>query len=190
MVVALDWTNTMATDFIMPRLPDAQTSSHYFNNQPPPAPAQSPSFAPPHQTQGYQSQQVSPLSTSNNVSPTSLASFQPQRLRPMFMPAVLRPTEHPYKREPGNKRDVEGSDDDRPLSSANSLISLPGLGSFGRLSRRSTNGTLDGEWNLDLFPKPTAQPTRQHWKVRTGFQLSALSHFCMWPPLLYHVGLT
>ena len=21
------------------------------------------------------------------------------------------------------------------------------------------------QWNLDLFPKPTAQPTREHWKV-------------------------
>ncbi|KAF2970616.1 hypothetical protein GQX73_g2998 [Xylaria multiplex] len=158
----------------MPRLVDTQ-SSHYFQHQPQSnayAHAQLPDHAPRQVTQGYQSRQVSPLSTSNNGSPTSPKPYHRQRLRPLYMPAVLRPTEHPYKQYHGNKHEGEpqtpGHDDDRPMSSANSFISLPSLGAWGRLSRRSTGDSeecAESEWDLDLFPKPTAPPTRLHWKV-------------------------
>ncbi|KAI0526509.1 FYVE zinc finger protein [Xylaria bambusicola] len=161
----------MATDFIMPRLADAQPS-HYFQPQLEShacAPAQLPGHAPRPVAQGYQSRQVSPLS-SNNGSPTSPKPYQRQRLRPLYMPAVLRPNEHPYKGH-GNKNESEprtqGQEDDPPLSSANSFITLPGLGGWSRLGRRTTGDSercTESEWDLDLFPKPTAPPTRLHWK--------------------------
>ncbi|KAI0879267.1 zinc finger protein [Hypoxylon argillaceum] len=107
------------------------------------------------------------------------------------MPAVLRPTEHPYKRGPGVKNEGEPQtpvhDDERPMSSANSFISLPGLGGWTRLSRRSTGDSgksMESEWNLDLFPKPTSPPTRQHWKADTEATIcdepSCLRHFNYW----------
>jgi hypothetical protein len=160
----------------MPRLADTQ-SSHYFQHQLPshtPAHTQLPDNVLQQVAPGYQSQQVSPLSTSNNGSPTSPKPYHRQRLRPLYMPAVLRPTEHPCKRGFGNKNEgeaqgqVQGQDDERPVSSANSFISLPVLGAWGRLSRRSTGDSgkcMESEWDLDLFPKPTAPPTREHWKV-------------------------
>jgi hypothetical protein len=198
----------MATDFIMPRLADTQVS-HYFQYQPQPQPqaqaqpqsrayahahAQLPDHAPRrpsqgyqsqgYQSQGYRSQQVSPLSTSNNTSnnssPTSPKPYQGQRSRPLYMPAVLRPNEHPskmlYNKDEGEPQ-TPGQDDDRPASSANSFITLPGLGAWNRLSRRSTcdsDNSMESEWNLDLFPKPTAPPTRQHWKV--CLKTPSLSH--------------
>ncbi|TGJ83170.1 hypothetical protein E0Z10_g5599 [Xylaria hypoxylon] len=180
----------MATDFIMPRLADTQPS-HYFQHQPQPQPqpqppqpqshayahAQLPDHAPQQLVQGYQSRQVSPMTTSNNGSPTSPKPYHRQRLRPLYMPAVLRPNEHPYKTCHGNKHEGEpqtpGQDDYRPMSSANSFISLPGLAAWSRLSRRSTGDSgecTDSEWNLDLFPQPTALPTRLHWKVCSKHQ--------------------
>ncbi|RYC64728.1 hypothetical protein CHU98_g1436 [Xylaria longipes] len=171
----------MAADFIMPRLADTQPS-HYFQHQPQPhayAHAQMTDYAPQQAAQGYQSRQASPQSTSNNGSPTSPKPYHRQRLRPLYMPAVLRPNEHPSKRGHGSKQEGEpqppGQDDDRPMSSANSLISLPGLVAWGRLSRRSTDDDgkgVENEWNLDLFPKPTAPPTRHHWKVCSTTQPS------------------
>ncbi|KAI1338008.1 FYVE-domain-containing protein [Xylariaceae sp. FL0016] len=155
----------MAADFIMPRLPD-QHQAHYFPHHHQPMPqAQSPTY-PSQPAQGYQSQQISPLSTSNNASPTSSKSYHHKRLRPLYIPAVLRPTEH-HSKKSRDRKEGDADDDDAPLSSSNSFISLPGLGAFGRLSRRSTGDSgkcMDGDWNLDLFPKPTASPTRQHWK--------------------------
>lgn len=164
----------MATDLIMPKLADTQ-SSYYLQRQPQShayAHAPLPDHAPQQAAQGYQSRQVSPLSTSNNGSPTSSKPYHRQRLRPLYMPAVLRPTERPYKRGHGTKPEgepqISAHDDDRPMSSANSLIGLPGLGAWSRLRRRSTSDSMksmESEWNLDLFPKPTSPPTRQHWKV-------------------------
>ncbi|CAJ2506158.1 Uu.00g002880.m01.CDS01 [Anthostomella pinea] len=152
----------------MPRLPDQQ-QAHYFPHHHQPAQSESPTYL-PQAAPGYQSQQISPLSTSDNASPTSPKSFNRKRLRPLFMPAVLRPTEHAPKQSPGGNGEGGGDDDETILSSNNSFISLTGLGALGRLSRRSTGDSgkcMEGDWNLDLFPKPTAQPTRQHWKSDT-----------------------
>jgi hypothetical protein len=48
-------------------------------------------------------------------------------------------------------------------------MSLTGLTVFGqRLSRRSTADSgkcLGADWDLDMFPKVTAEPTRKHWKA-------------------------
>ncbi|KAJ8114476.1 hypothetical protein ONZ43_g4893 [Nemania bipapillata] len=177
----------------MPRLADTQPS-HYLQHQPQShayAHAPLPDNAPQQPAQGYQSRQVSPLSTSNNTgSPTSPKPYQRQRLRPLYMPAVLRPTEHPYKRGHGAKNEAEPQtliqDDERPMSSANSFISLPGLGGWGRLSRRSTGDSaqsIESEWDLNLFPKPTSPPTRQHWKELTlRFSPTRKPQFATNPP--------
>ena len=166
----------------MPRLADAQPAL-YFQHQLEShayATAQLADHAPQQVAQGYQSRQVSPLS-SNNGSPTSPKPYHRQRLRPLYMPAVLRPNEHPYKGCHGSKNEDEpqtpGQEDDRPLSSANSFMTLPGLSGWGRLGRRTTGdseGCTESEWDLDLFPKPTAPPTRLHWKV--CFRPQAMSH--------------
>jgi hypothetical protein len=36
---------------------------------------------------------------------------------------------------------------------------------FGRRASESGKSSIDGEWNLELFPDVTEQPTRKHWKV-------------------------
>ncbi|KAI1180376.1 FYVE zinc finger protein [Nemania sp. FL0916] len=183
----------MATEFIMPRLADTQPP-HYFQHPP-----QSNAYAPmpvldqasQQALNGYQSRQVSPLSTSNNGSPTSPKPYSRQRLRPLYMPAVLRPTEHPYKRGHGTKQESEPQtpvqDDDRPVSSAHTFMSLTGLGAWNRLNRRSTcdsGRSTDSEWNLDLFPKPSSPPTRRHWKPDPEASICddpcCLRHFNYW----------
>ncbi|KAL7626992.1 Zn finger protein [Parahypoxylon ruwenzoriense] len=171
----------MATDLIMPRLHEQPQAHFYPYQQPPSAHSHSPTYP----SQGYQSQQISPLSTSNNASPTSPKPYHRQRLRPLYMPAVLRPTEHPSKRIP--ERKAEAQDDASQLSSNSSLISLTGLGSLGRLSRRTMSDSgkhVEGEWDLDTFPKPTAQPTRRHWKPDPESTIcdepSCLRHFNYW----------
>ncbi|KAH9898908.1 FYVE-domain-containing protein [Xylariomycetidae sp. FL2044] len=172
----------MATDFIMPRLPDQQ-QSHYFSPQQQPLP---PSESPTYTPQGCQSQQISPLSTSNNTSPTSPKSFQYKAIRPLYMPAVLRPNEY-YSRKARDNH-TEGQEADGHIPSNGSFISLgSGLAALGRLSRRSTGDSgkcMDDEMDLDRFTKPTAQPTRRHWKPDTESSIcdepSCMRHFNTW----------
>ncbi|CAK7269061.1 Zn finger protein [Sporothrix epigloea] len=124
--------------------------------------------------------QISPLSTSSSGSPTSPKpsigtgisnnggiNYHTRQVRPLYMPAVLRPNEHPSREgqakagaaTDGNSgvngaaagndgNDLDQTDDDTSsswhsgrlrLNSSN--LSLSGLSAFGigRLSRRSTN---------------------------------------------------
>ncbi|KAK9416151.1 hypothetical protein SUNI508_09731 [Seiridium unicorne] len=171
----------------MPRLPDQQQqpyAAHFYphlSQQQPQSHFTTPSHALQTQTRtqtqtqtqtqaqqqlnsGPNSRQISPLSTSNNTSPTSPKSYHGRQLRPLYMPAVLRPTDYPSKRTPTKKADDQ---DDDSLKASSSWTSLAGLGALGRLTRRSTGDSgkcMDGELNLDMFPKPTAEPTRKHWK--------------------------
>ncbi|KAI0179953.1 FYVE-domain-containing protein [Hypoxylon sp. FL1284] len=179
----------MATEFIMPRLheqPQAHAHFYHYQQHPHQNPIpQSQSQSPTYPSQGYQSQQISPLSTSNSASPTSPRPYHRQRLRPLYMPAVLRPNEHPSKKMAAAKSEAQEYDD--PLPTGNSFISLTGLGALNRLSRR---GTADGkkwmgnEWDWDMFPKPTAQPTREHWKPDLESSVcddpSCMRHFNYW----------
>ncbi|OAA68051.1 fyve domain containing protein [Niveomyces insectorum RCEF 264] len=207
----------MATDFVMPRMPTASRDAFYqqpqqqaFPQLPPyhqqypyptsdnhvaaaAAAAASTATAGTASNYGGRSNpQISPLSTSNNGSPNSPNSpksvYHTRQVRPLYIPAVLRPTEHPSREVPkgaangsgaaGNEGDdngdANGSDDDASsrrsgLRSSGSFISLPGFGAFGigRLSRRSTNDSgkcVDATWNLDLFPEVKRLPSRDHWK--------------------------
>ncbi|KAK3313476.1 hypothetical protein B0H66DRAFT_353163 [Apodospora peruviana] len=161
----------MATDFIMPRLPDHQKQQQHYQQQ---IAFQQPSTA-SHTTY---TPQISPLSTSGNTSPISPKNYIQRQKRPNYMPAVLRPTEFPSKAPPprpkaatGDGEEEETAAMDRTLRPNTSFISL-GAATIGRLSRRSTGdsgkcvdgGGDDADWNLDLFPKPTGTPTRKHWK--------------------------
>ncbi|KAK0711347.1 hypothetical protein B0H67DRAFT_493847 [Lasiosphaeris hirsuta] len=172
----------MATDFIMPRLPDQQqfftqqqsAQIHQLQQQPtfPQAPIPTP-YAPPAASAQYTTttttQQISPLSTSGNASPTSPKNYLGRPIRPLYMPAVLRPTQFPSKAPPPRpKGEGEDESEERTLRPNSSFISLGGLSALGRLSRRSTGDSgkcVDGKWNLDRFPKPTGTPTRRHWKA-------------------------
>ncbi|KAK3368126.1 hypothetical protein B0H63DRAFT_69876 [Podospora didyma] len=161
----------MATDFIMPRLADPpQHRSAFFpqpQQEPLPTFQQGPLPTPPP-AQQYTNPRISPLSTSGNASPTSPKSYLTRQIRPLYMPAVLRPTEFPSKAPPAKpKSEDEDEAEERTLRPNSSFISLGGLSALGRLSRRSTGDSgkcVDGSWNLELFPKPTGMPTRDHWK--------------------------
>lgn len=168
----------MATDFIMPRIPGQQQQQSFYPHQQhhrqhhPYRHQQQSSFQPNPIPTGYNSQ-VSPPSTPGNASPTSPKNYITRQIRPLYVPAVLRPTEFPSKAPPTRpKPEIEDEASDESLRHSNSFMSLgglSGLSAFGRLSRRSTadsTKSVDGSWNLDLFPKPTGAPTRKHWKVR------------------------
>ncbi len=169
----------MATGFIMPRLPaEQQQPSLYYTPtqhqrqqyrahqqasfQPSPIPTAYPASS-------QRNSPVSPLSTPGSTSPIQSKNYITHQNRPLYVPAVLRPTEFPSK-EPSVRPRPEDDDDaaEDSLRHNGSFMSLGGLSAFGRLSRRSTGDSakcVDGIWNLDHFPKPTGAPTRQHWKV-------------------------
>lgn len=149
----------MATDFVMPQLPDQQQANMFQTSQ--------------HMSYGSQHySQISPLSTSNNTSPTSPSkSYHSRQLRPLYMPAVLRPTEFPSKVP--SKRSAEDPNSAASIKSNNSFISLGGLTALSRLSRRSVGECSKintSDWNLELFPQVTDLPTRKHWKVCCAYR--------------------
>ncbi|KAI9874505.1 MAG: hypothetical protein M1830_009675 [Pleopsidium flavum] len=129
----------------------------------------------------YGAQQISPVSSASatplNVSPTSprITNQHPylplhtRQLRPpkspLYVPAVLRPTERPVRQSPLTP----------PRSVHGSLDSLDGTEAGRALSRRSTGESMKkaglgrlvederiGESELGTV---TGLPTREHWKV-------------------------
>ncbi|KAJ1335611.1 FYVE zinc finger domain-containing protein [Microdochium nivale] len=182
----------MATDFIMPVLSEPHHHKgplfqhHEFRQQPQPQQYQQ---QPPGMSSD--SQQISPLNTSSNGSPTATSpmSHHAQRTRPMYMPAVLRPNKYSSKAAQP-KPDSEGSS---PTPSNNSsFLALSGLGALSKITRRHTNDSAkclpddddDDELNLDAFPRPTAAPTREHWKLDTEAAIcdepACMRHFNYW----------
>lgn len=172
----------MATDFIMPRLPDPQPAVFFHGGSTPQLPQlpQQPQLATFAASQPYSSNnpQISPLSSSGNASPTSPKTYLTRQVRPLFMPAVLRPTEFPSKPAPTKPKSPDEDEEDvQDLRYNNSFISLSGFGALGRLSRRSTGDSakcVNGNWNLGMFPEPKGAPTRQHWKP--DFESSVCDH--------------
>jgi hypothetical protein len=167
----------MATDFIMPRLPGEQQNHYYapaHQQRQQYRPQQQAPFQPSPITTTYPTSTqynspVSPLGTPGSISPTSSKNYITRQIRPLYVPAVLRPTEFPSKPAP-LEPNVEDEDDalEDGLRPSSSFMSLGGLSAFGRLSRRSTGDSaksVGSMWNLDQFPKPTGAPTRRHWKA-------------------------
>jgi hypothetical protein len=149
----------MATDFAMPVQPFTASPSQYtlYNTR---------------------SQQTSPINsataTPNNSSPTSPRAYAPpflpahtRQLRPpkspLYVPAVLRPTDPP-------KKAVKPSPLTPPSSRHNSFDPFENARA---LSRRSTgesgkfdlSTTVETECSTEGLGKVTALPTREHWKV-------------------------
>ncbi|KAK0646628.1 hypothetical protein B0T16DRAFT_391028 [Cercophora newfieldiana] len=160
----------MATEFVMPRAPDHQQQQQAN----PQLFQQSSGFTqaiPTHHNNNSNANnqpQISPLSTPGNASPTSPKNYLGRPIRPLYMPAVLRPNEFPSKAPPPRPKpeDDDGAEE-RTLRPNSSFISLGGLSALGRLSRRSTGDSgkcVDDQLNLNSFPKPTGTPTRKHWK--------------------------
>jgi hypothetical protein len=155
----------MATDLIMPTLPSEQTQSRHFLPERPFLHLRTTSYQP-------MGSRISPSTSSDNESAISMPpspshkSHHARQLRPLYMPAVLRPN-HEFQ-APRSARPA-GDDDDEPSSAlsqrrfSNSVFN--GIGQ--RLSRRGTGE--DGQavpsgLNLDAFPQVTSTPTRKHWK--------------------------
>ncbi|TDZ49900.1 FYVE-type zinc finger-containing protein [Colletotrichum trifolii] len=161
----------MATDLIMPTLIDQRgPSALYAPHRPEFAHTRSQSFQTAPQT--YR-QRTSPLSTPHDGSPTSPKScFAADGVRPAYMPAVLRPTQHHSKMPRTPKVEDMDGEDLLCLRRANSsLISLPAFSVIGqKLTRRSTGDSgkvVDLELDPDLFPNVNGEPTRKHWKPDT-----------------------
>lgn len=136
--------------------------------------------ASPTQYSLFNSQQTSPINsataTPNNTSPTSPRAGIPAHLSahtrqlrppksPLYVPAVLRPTDPP-------KRTAKQSPLTPPHSKDNSFDDSDTLRT---LSRRSTGDSgkgglgaiVEAEWSsegLEGFGKVKGMPTREHWK--------------------------
>lgn len=146
---------------------------------------------------GHPSPANSATNTPSNNSPTSprlpnaalhQLPLQSRQLRPpkapLYVPAVLRPTERPHKPSPLTPpRSVHGSLDslndaeapDQPISRPSTLDS----------SRSGISKLAEDEWmRTEHLGEVTGMPTREHWKVCS----SALVH-CVepgeWATLVY-----
>lgn len=194
-------------DLVMPRLPDQQQSfwhrqptGHqrsfsYHMPQPQPQPQsqfhhalqhhypqqhQQRQPTPPQQSQPLiqQSSDISPLSTSNSTSPVSPKNYHGRQVRPLYVPAVLRPNEYPSEaQKPIASPRGDGDDDERAIRSSGSFTSLFGISSLSRLSRRSTGDSgklVNWDWDLANYPQVHGHPTRKHWKVRSVRQHTKL----------------
>ncbi|OAA53685.1 Zinc finger, FYVE-type [Cordyceps fumosorosea ARSEF 2679] len=176
----------MAAQLIMPTLPGEQQQSRHFLPHRPAQHGRSQSYnlarAGPRfhintdvanaNTGHYASTPPSPRGTSgsrSNIHSNNTAA------RPLYMPAVLRPNyefppQQPLSRSPGSSSD-SGSDSTLRRTNTANLLSLTGLGAIGhRLSRRSTtesSKSLEGDWDLAMYPDVTSPPTRKHWKPDT-----------------------
>lgn len=178
-------------DLVMPRLPDQQQAwFHHPHHHQPTGHQRSFSYHMPQQQQQQQQQiqqqaqqqrhsppfssqssDISPLSTSNSTSPVSPKNYHGRQVRPLYMPAVLRPNEYPSTaaQAKGSPASDEVDDDERVVRSSGSFTSLSGILSLSRLSRRSTGDSgpaVDWDWDLSNYPKVDGLPTRRHWKVR------------------------
>lgn len=151
---------------------------------------------PLHGTSGYSTGQLTPVTSvestqrvvENSQPPPMPESslpclpLQAAQLRgpkpSSYRPAVLRPTERPYRPSPLTP----------PQSSSNSLDSMPGTESprprskqsaAGGLGRSVTAGAARDEhvrpYSPYSFAKVTAPPTREHWKVSDALRVFSLA---------------
>lgn len=126
----------------------------------------------------YHSAQSTP--PSNNVSPTSHHSHlharqMRQPKQPLYIPAVLRPTELPCSRQTSltPPRSAHSSMDiNREQVRFAGIASLPispasdDERAFAPWGTGSISRVVTDEWNDEPLGSVTGAPTRNHWKVR------------------------
>lgn len=172
----------MAADLIMPKMGDpyqaySQNAAAFVAQVPPQRPQHMRSLSYQVPPQQPSSNQVSPLSTSierqHASTPSSPKAYHARQARPMYMPAVLRPNSEFTQQKlncafaPGRANTMGAV----PETTGGSFLGIAGISAISqRLGRRTTGDSakyLEGDWDLDIFPEVTDQPSRQHWKVST-----------------------
>ena len=117
---------------------------------------------------------VSPTSPRNtsNLSTLHLHTRPPKS--PLYVPAVLRPTEKPARQSP--PKNVDSS-----LDSADSSWSASGRRATGDSLESGISRVVTEEWNEEIQGPVTGPPSRNHWKVRISQQscnnLATISYF-------------
>ena len=102
---------------------------------------------------------VSPTSPRNtsNLSALHLHTRPPKS--PLYVPAVLRPTEKPVRQSP--PKNVDSG-----LDSADSSWSASGRRATGDSLESGISRVVTEEWNEEVQGPVTGPPSRNHWKVR------------------------
>jgi hypothetical protein len=118
-------------------------------------------YTPP--TSGDSPESYSPISPRNQWNiPAHLRSHSRQ-LRPpkspMYVPAVLRPTEKPAKASPPKASRMS-------LASLDSGLDIDGVGVPVDGIVPGLSRVVTEEWNEEMLGQVTGAPSRNHWKVR------------------------
>ncbi|KAK7742117.1 Zn finger protein [Cytospora paraplurivora] len=116
-----------------------------------------------------QTSEISPLSTSGSSPPTSPKNYHGRQVRPLYMPAVLRPNQYSSTTNLASASpNGESDDEDRTIQSTGSFTSLFGITGLTKLSKKPTSDSgkvVDWNWDLANYPQVNGQPTRRHWKA-------------------------
>lgn len=105
---------------------------------------------------------VSPASPRLHLNMPSHLHLQGKQLRqprsPMYVPAVLRPTEKPARQSPPNAQIATGSPESVRSSLDNRQVQ-------DEVRRPTLQRMLSDEWNDNGLADVTGPPSRNHWKV-------------------------
>jgi hypothetical protein len=106
----------------------------------------------------------SPSSPRSNWAGSSQLQLQPKQIRtpraPMYVPAVLRPTEKFMKASPPKKG--QAADVNTPLHAPSGILSLDYASASIRPNLRRM---VTEEWTKITMGQVTGPPSRNHWKV-------------------------
>jgi len=111
---------------------------------------------------------VSPTSPriTSNLSTLHLHTRPPKS--PLYVPAVLRPTEKPVRQSP--PKNVDSG-----LDSADSSWSASGRRATGDSLESGISRVVTEEWNEEVQGPVTGPPSRNHWKVRISQHFATVS---------------
>jgi hypothetical protein len=122
-------------------------------------------YTPPQSSSGTNSNtNVSPTSPRTSINlPPHLQQSRIQQIRPpkspMYVPAVLRPTDRPLKQSPPKLGTAVKHGSSDSVGGGNTLVQ----NSAGPVPGVSRAGTE--EWDEEGAEKVTGRPSREHWKV-------------------------
>lgn len=131
-------------------------------------------FTPPSSSETTNTSPISPRATWNMPPQLQMPSRQIRQPKlPMYVPAVLRPTEKPARQSPPKTG--------MPYGSPDSAVDIGGVetpvGVVPGMSRIVTE-----EWNEEVLGPVTGMPSRNHWKVSgiTHNSLFSVSILAYW----------